>query len=41
MPEGLEQGINLQQISDLLSYLLNVQYDIGTEAGGFSPAEND
>ncbi len=41
MPEGLEQGINLQQMSDLLSYLLNVQYDIGTEAGGFSPAEND
>jgi putative membrane-bound dehydrogenase-like protein len=41
MPEGLEQDINLQQMSDLLTYLLDVQYDIGTEPGGFSPAEND
>ena len=41
MPEGLEQGMNLQQMSDLLTYLLDVQYDIGTEGGGFSPVEND
>ena len=33
MPEGLEQKINLQQMADLLSYLRDIQYDLGTEAG--------
>ena len=33
MPEGLEQKINLQQMADLLRYLRDIQYDLGTEAG--------
>ena len=33
MPEGLEQKISLQQMADLLSYLRQIQYDLGTEAG--------
>jgi len=41
MPEGLEQDITIQQMADLLAYLFGVHYDIGTEAGGLSPAENE
>ena len=33
MPEGFEQKINQQQMSDLIAFLLDVQYDLGTEAG--------
>ena len=33
MPEGLEQKVSLQQMADLLSYLRQIQYDLGTEAG--------
>ena len=33
MPEGLEQKVSLQQMADLIGYLRQIQYDLGTAAG--------
>ena len=30
MPEGLEKTVDLQGLADLLAFLKQVQYDIGT-----------
>jgi putative heme-binding domain-containing protein len=37
MPEGLEKVISHQEMADLIAYLLDHQYDIGTEAGMVEP----
>lgn len=36
MPVGLEQGLSLQQMADLLSFLIGAQYDYGTSGQSFS-----
>ncbi len=37
MPEGLEKNISRQEMADLIGYLIDLQYDIGTEAGMVEP----
>jgi putative heme-binding domain-containing protein len=36
MPNGLEQGLSLQNMADLLSFLIDSQYDFGTSGQSFS-----
>jgi putative heme-binding domain-containing protein len=35
MPIGLEQGLSLQDMADLLSFLIDAQYDFGTSGHSY------
>lgn len=39
MPEGLEETISQQEMADLMIFILDYQYDIGAEGGGYGPGE--
>ena len=39
MPEGLEESVSLQEMADLMTFILDYQYDIGAEGGGYGPGE--
>ena len=37
MPEGLEENVTPQEMADLLRFILDYQYVIGTESAGYGP----
>jgi len=37
MPEGLEENVSHQEMADLLKFILDYQYVIGTESAGYGP----
>ena len=39
MPEGLEKNISHQEMADLITFILEYQYVIGTESAGYGPGE--
>ena len=39
MPEGMEETISQQEMADLMIFILDYQYDIGAEGGGYGPGE--
>ncbi len=39
MPEGLEENVNHQEMADLLKFILDYQYVIGTESAGYGPGD--
>ncbi len=39
MPEELEETISQQEMADLMTFILDYQYDIGAEGGGYGPGE--
>ena len=39
MPEGLEENISHQEMADLMTFILDYQYDIGAEGGGYGPGQ--
>ncbi len=39
MPEGLEETISQQEMADVMTFILDYQYDIGAEGGGYGPGE--
>ena len=39
MPEGLEETISEQEMADVMTFILDYQYDIGAEGGGYGPGE--
>lgn len=39
MPEGLEETVSPQEMADLMTFILDYQYDIGAEGGGYGPGQ--
>ncbi len=39
MPEGLEETISEQEMADVMTFILDYQYDVGAEGGGYGPGE--
>ena len=39
MPEGLEENISHQEMADLMSFILDYQYVVGAEQGGYGPGQ--
>ncbi len=39
MPEGLEETISHQEMADLMTFILDYQYVVGAEGGGYGPGQ--
>ena len=39
MPEGLEESITKQEMADVMTFILDYQYEIGAEGGGYGPGQ--
>ena len=39
MPEGLEETISQQEMADLMTFILDYQYETGAVGGGYGPGK--